>query len=113
MDMIARPMSLVEMAVTSQVEQIEFIDQPLALQHFEGSVNGDARDVGVKLLRAFQYLIRIEMPWGAFNHLQQCLALASEANAALAELVPETAGRLVIVDAFAGGDAMCGRGGHK
>jgi len=51
------------------------------------------------------------MAAGGVHHLQEDAPLAREANAAGAQLAFEMAGEFVI-DAFAGGDAMCGGGGH-
>ncbi len=51
------------------------------------------------------------MAAGGFHYLQEDAALAGEADAAGTEFALQAAGGFVI-DAFTGGDAMCGGGGH-
>ena len=60
---------------------------------------------------ALQDFVGVQVAAGGVHYLEQDAALASEANAAGAELTFEMAGEFVI-DAFAGGDAMCWCGGH-
>ena len=60
---------------------------------------------------ALQDFVGVEVTAGRVHYLQQDAALAGQANAAGAKLAFEMAGEFVI-DAFAGGDAMCWCGGH-
>jgi len=62
-------------------------------------------------LGALEDLVGVEVAAGGVHHLQEDAALASETDAAGAKLAFEMAGEFVI-DAFAGGDAMCWCGGH-
>ena len=110
-DVVARAVAFVVMAVAAQVQQVEFVDQTLALQQIERAIDGDARDGWIDFLRAFQNFGGVEVAAGSFHHLQQDAALFGQANAAGAECLLQVA-RGFVVDAFAGGYAMFGCGGH-
>jgi len=110
MDMVARPVALVEVPVPAQVQQIEFVDQAVALQQIDRTVDRDARDVGINLLRAIEDFARVEMPPRSFHHLQQHAALPGEPDSARAKLALQAPGRFVDVDAFAGRNSMCWSG---
>ena len=68
-NMIARAVALVKVAVASQVKKVEFVYQSLAFQQIERSVDGDTRNSRIDLLSAFEDFIRVEMPPGSFHHL--------------------------------------------
>ncbi len=110
-DVIARAVAFVEVLVAAQVEQVELVDQAVALQQIEGAVDGDAMDARVEFLRAIENGAGIEMALGVVHDLEENFSLAREADAALGEGFLQAAGALVGVDAFAGGDSMC-CGGH-
>ena len=107
MNVIARAVAFVEVAVTAEMEQIELVDQAVALEQINRAVDGYAGDVGIDLLRAVQNFASIEMTPGGFHHLHEDAALAGEANAARSELPLKVAGRLVSVYSLAGGYAVC------
>lgn len=98
-NMIARAVALVKMTVASQVKQVEFVDQSLALQQIEGSVDRDARDSRIDLLGAFEDFVSIKMPPGGFHNLQKHFSLPCEAYSARGQLVLKPSGGFVI-DAF-------------
>jgi hypothetical protein len=101
-DMIAWPVRFVEMAVAAEVQQVEFVNQALALEHLKRPVDSYARDVFVELLRALEDFVRVEMARRAFDHLNEHAALPRKPYAALAKLALEAAGRLMSVDPLAG-----------
>jgi hypothetical protein len=61
-DVVARPMTLVEMAIAAQMKQIQFVDQAMAFQQVDCAIHSDARDVGIDLTG-------IEMPARSLHHL--------------------------------------------
>ena len=65
-------------------------------------------DGGVHFLGAFEDLIDVEMLFGGVHDFENDAALAGEADSLFAEGFLEVAGGFGGVDAFAGGDAMCG-----
>jgi hypothetical protein len=101
-DVIARAVAFVEMAVPAEVEQVELVDQTVVLEEFERAIDGDAGDIGIDLLREREYFAGVQVLRGALHHLQDHTALARQTNAARAELPLQAAGRLVNVDTFAG-----------
>ena len=70
-------------------------------------------DFGTDFLGAFEDLVDVEMLLGGIHYLENDAALASDANASLAEGGLEMTRRFGGVDAFARGDApgWCGRHG--
>ncbi len=111
MDVIARAVAFVEVAVAAQVQEVELVDQAVAFQQVDGSVDRYLRDSRVQLARAFQDFACVEVTAGCFHYLQKDAALTRQANASCTEFTLQTAWRFV-VDAFACGDAMCGGSCH-
>ena len=112
MDVVARAMAFVEVLVTPEVQEIEFVDQAVALEQIESAINSDTMNAGIDFLRAFEDGAGIEMAFGIIHYFKQNFSLAREAYAALFEGRLETSRALVRVDAFAGRDSMCGGRGH-
>jgi len=112
-DVIARAVGFVVMAVAAEVEEIEFVDEALFFEEVDGAVDGDEVDGGVHFLGAFEDLIDVEVLFGVVHDFENDAALAGEADSLFAEGFLEVAGGVGGVDAFAGGDAMCGGGGHE
>ena len=83
MDVIARAVAFVEVLVAAQVEQVELVDQAVALEHVQGAVDGDAMDARVEFLRAIQDGAGIEVALGIVHDLEQDFSLARQAHAAL------------------------------
>ena len=101
-NMVARAVALVEVAVAAKVEQIELVDQAVALQQIDRAVDSDARDVGIDFLRPLEDFACIEMPARRLHHLEKHAALAREPDPARAKLALQTSGRFVDVDSFSG-----------
>ena len=112
MDVVAGTMAFVEMAMSAEMQQIEFVDQTELLEQFEGAINSDPRDFRVDLLRPFENFSCIEVARSTFDYLKQDTALARQTNATGTEFALKTAWRFVNVDAFASRNAMCRCGCH-
>ena len=112
MYVIAGAVALVEVLVPAEVQEVELVDEAVALEQIEGAVDGDAVHAGIDFLGAFEDGAGIEVAFGVVHDLEQDFSLAGEAYAALFESGLQAAWGLVGVDAFAGGDSMCGCGGH-
>lgn len=105
-DVVARAVGFVIVAMAAKMEQVEFVNQALALEQIERAIDGDAGDSRVHFPGAREDFRGVEMARGGVHHLQDDAALARQANAALREFALEVARRGFDVDAFAGGDAM-------
>ena len=92
--------------MAAKMEQVQLIDQAQVLQKFKSAIDGDARDIRIDLLRPFENFPGVEMLRRAFHYLKHHATLACQANAPSAELALETAGRLMNIDTFTGGNAM-------
>jgi len=112
-DMVAGAVGFVVVAVAAEVEEVELVDEAFFFEEVDGAIDGDEVDSGVHFLGAFEDLVDVEMLLGGVHDFENDAALASEANSLLAESFLEMAGGFGGVDAFAGGDAVCGRGGHE
>jgi hypothetical protein len=110
-DVVARTVAFIKMLVAAQVQKIEFVDQAVALQQVERAINGDAMNARIDFHGAVEDRAGVEVALGAVHDLENNSALAREADAAFGEGFLKAAGTRVGVDAFAGGDSMCG-GGH-
>src|SRR5580704_14233519 len=113
MDVISRAVAFVEMPMAAKVEQVQFVDEAVMLQELERAIDGDARDIRVDRLCAFENFASIEVPRGSFHHLEHHTALARKADTPGPELALEAAGSLVNVDTFAGGNAVWGSARHS
>jgi hypothetical protein len=67
-------------------------------------------DARVQLLRAVENGPGVEVALGVVHDLQENFSLARQAHAALGERFLQTAGAIMGVDSFAGGNSMCGSG---
>jgi hypothetical protein len=112
MDVIARAVSFVVVAVAAKVKEIELVNQTLFFEEVDGAVDGDEMDFGADFLGAIEDLVDVEMLFGGIHHLEDNAALAGETNAALAEGVLEVAGGFGGVDALAAGDTVRRIRGH-
>ena len=113
MDVVARAMRFVVVAITAEMEKIEFVDEAFFLEQVDSAVDGDEMDVGIDLLSALEDLIDVEMLLGAVHDLQDDAALAGEPNAALAQGLLEMARGIGGIDSLSGRDATSGSGGHE
>jgi len=105
-NVIAGAVGFVVVAVAAEMEKIELVDEAVFFQEIDGAVDGDEVDLVVEFLGAFEDLVHIEVLFGVVHDLEDGAALASEANAFVAESLLEMAGGLGGVDAFTGRDAM-------
>ena len=112
-DVVAGAVGFVVVAVAAEVEEVELVDEAFFFEEVDGAVDGDEVDGGVHFLGASEYLIDVEMLLGGVHDFKNDAALAGEANSLFAEGFLQVAGGFGGVDAFAGRDAMCGRGGHE
>ena len=112
-NVIAGAVGFVVVAVTAEVEKVEFVDEAFFFEEIDGAVDGDEVDGGVHFLGAFEDLIDVEVLLGIVHDFEDDAALAGEANSLFAEGFLQMAGGFGGVDAFAGRDTMCGRGSHE
>ena len=110
MDVIARPVAFVEMLVAAHAEQVELIDQAVALEQIQGPVHRHAVHARIELLRALQNRSGIQVALGVVHDLEQNFPLARQAHAALFQGRLQAAWAFMRVDALSGGDSMCGSG---
>ena len=109
-NVIAGAVAFVEMLVAAQVEQIEFVDQAVALQQIQRSVHRYAMHARIEFLRALQDRSRIQMALGIVHDFEQNFSLARQSHAAFLESGLQTARSFMRVDALSGGNSMCGSG---
>jgi hypothetical protein len=110
-NVIARAVAFVKMLIAAQVQQVQLIDQSVAFQQVERAVNRDAMDSRIDFYGSIEDGTGIEVTLGAIHYLENNFSLSGEADTLLGKSFLQPAGALVGVDAFAGGDSMCG-GGH-
>jgi hypothetical protein len=111
-DVIAGAAALVEVLAAAQVQQVQLVNQPVALQQVQRPVHGDAVHIGINLARPLEDRAGVQMTFRAVHHFQQDPPLLREPHPTLAQRSMKAAEACVRVDSFAGGDSMCGRGGH-
>ncbi len=112
MNVVARAVTLVEVLVAAQMQQIELIDQAIPLEHVHCAIHGDAVDARVDLLGAFQDVAHVEMCLGIIHHFNQNPTLAREANTVFFQgFLDPSRGRMG-VNPLAGGYSMFA-GGHS
>src|SRR5258706_4674942 len=112
-DVVARAMAFVEMLVAAEVQEIEYVDEAVALEQVESAINRDTMYAGIDFPGAFEDGAGVEVAFGVVHYFEQDFSLAREAYAPFFERGLEAAGALVRVDAFTGGDSMCRCGGHS
>lgn len=92
MDVVARTMAFIVMAVAVDMQQIKFVEQAVLFKHFQRAVNGDAVDARIDLLGAFENGVGGEMPLGLIHDLEEHAPLAREPDALPLERGAEAAG---------------------
>jgi len=113
MDVIARAVGFVVVAVTPKVEEVKLVDETFLFQQVDGAVDGDEMDFGADFLGAIEDLVDVEVLFGSVHDLENHATLAGKANAALPQGVLEMAGRFGDVDAFAARDAVGWHSDHE
>jgi len=81
-NVVARPVAFVIVPVTVNVQQVELIQQAMALEHFERAIDGHAMHPRIHLLRALQQRIGGEVLFGLVHDVQQNAPLPREPHAA-------------------------------
>jgi len=112
MDVVAGAVGFIVVAVAAEMEEIEFVDEAFFFEEVDGAIDGDEVDGGVHFLGASEDLVDVEVLLGGVHDFEDDAALAGESNSLFAESFLEAASGFGGVDAFAGRDTMCGRGGH-
>jgi hypothetical protein len=107
-DVVARAVCFVVVAVAAEVEEVELVDEAFFFEEVDGAVDGDEVDGGVHFLGASENLIDVEVLFGGVHDFEDDAALAGEANSLFAESFLQAAGGFGGIDAFAGRDAMGG-----
>jgi len=79
-DMVARAMTFVKVAVSAKMEQIKLVNQAVALEQINRAIHGDTCDAGIKFLRALEDFACVQMAAGRLHYLQKNTALPSEPN---------------------------------
>jgi len=75
-NVVARTVCFVIMLIAAEMQEIEFVDQAMALQEIEGAIDGDAMDVRIDALGALEDFVGGEVALGAVHHLEKDAALA-------------------------------------
>ena len=101
MNVIAGTVGFVVVAIAAEVQQVEFVDEAVFFEEINGAIDGDQVDFVADFLRAFEYLIDIEVLLGCVHDLENNAALTSETDAALTESLLEMARGVSSVNAFA------------
>jgi hypothetical protein len=111
-DVVARAVGFVVVAITAEMKKIELVDEALFLEKVDGAVDGDEMDFRTDFLGALEDLIHVEVLLGVIHDLEDDTALTGKANALLAKGFLERTGGLGGVEAFTGRDAMGWSSGH-
>jgi hypothetical protein len=83
-DVVAGAVRFIIVAIATEVQEVEFVNEALALEEIDGAVDGDEVNLGIDLLGTFENLIDVEVLFGGIHHLKDDAALARETDAALA-----------------------------
>jgi hypothetical protein len=105
-DVVSRPVRFVVVPVAAKMQQIQFINQAVFLKKINSAVNGNEVNVGVCLLRAFQYLIHIQVLFGVVHHLQNDAPLPGEPNPQPPDGLLQSAGGFGGIEAFTTGNPV-------
>ena len=105
-NVIARAVAFVIVAMAAEMKQVKLVDEAVIFQQVHRAIDRDARDIGIDFLRALEDFFGVHVARGAFENLDQHHALARQTNAARFDFALKMAGRFVFVDAFAGGRTM-------
>ena len=104
-DVVARPVAFVVVPVAVDVQQIELVEQAVALEHFERAVDGDAMNARIDFLRALENGIGGQVLLGLVHDFEQHAPLARQPHAAPLERRAQPARLGVRVQPLAGGNA--------
>lgn len=83
MNMVARPVTFVVVAIAAQMQQIQFVDEALFLEQVDGAVYGNQVNAGINFLRTGEDLIDVQVLLGGVHDLQDDATLLGHAQTAL------------------------------
>src|SRR5215472_5638964 len=89
---VAAGAAFIEVTLTLDMHQVQFVDQALAFEQADSPVDGDAVDGGIDAPRLPQDLSGIKMLLGSRNDAQDGATLPSQADAAVHQLRLEKPG---------------------
>jgi hypothetical protein len=69
-DVVARAVGFVEMAIAAEMQEIELVYQTVTLQEIQRAIDGDASYARIKFLGALQYFVGVEVAARCVHHLQ-------------------------------------------
>jgi hypothetical protein len=72
--------SFVKVFFALHMHQVEFVNQSVSLQQFQGAVHGDTINTGINLAGVAEDLRSVEMLLRSLNHAENCFALVREAQ---------------------------------
>jgi len=70
MDVVARPVRLIVVPVSAQMQQVQLIDQSMFFEEVNRAVDRNKVHAGIYLLRALQNLVHVQVLLGVVHHLQ-------------------------------------------
>jgi len=85
MDVIAGAVAFVEVLVAAQVEQVELVDQAIAFEQIDGTVDSHTMNARIEFLRAIENGASVEMAFRVVHYLEENFSLARQAYAALGQ----------------------------
>src|SRR5712692_353325 len=111
-DVVAGPVTFVVVLVATDMEQVQLVDQAVALEQIERAVHSDAVHARINLLRVPQDGASVEVPLGVIHHGEQHTPLPGETHAAAFERGFQAARLGVSVDTLASRNAPSQGCGH-
>src|SRR5579862_6352301 len=99
--MVPRTVALIIMPVAMDMQQVEFVKQAVALEHFQGAIHGYPMNSRVNLLGALEDGIGGQVLLSLVHHFEQDPPLASQAHALALQRAAQTAWFGVGVETFA------------
>jgi len=75
--MVARAVAFIEVAIAAEVQEVELVDQAMALEEIESAIDGYTGDARVEFLGALEDFVGVEMAAGRVHYLEQDATLAS------------------------------------
>ena len=82
MDVVARAVAFVKVAIAAEMQEVELVDQAVTLQEIESAIYGDAGYARIELLGALENFVGVEVAAGGVHDLKKDATLSGQANAA-------------------------------
>jgi hypothetical protein len=105
-NVVAQAVAFVIVLIAADVEKVKLVDEAVALEHIQCAIDGDAMDVGIDFLGAFEDGSGVEVLIGIVHNLDENAALTGETDFFGRECGLQAAGTLMSVDSFATRDAL-------